>query len=140
MNTKSLKYGKIAVSFLLLFAMLTMAVSAALPGTVTVQWVNITSISCELSFGDTLDYATACIEARTGSTIEATMTLYRLSDGVASVAATWKGTGEDVLILDKPFNGSEGVTYYLKLSVKVTYGGYTESASATDTATAPVTP
>jgi hypothetical protein len=124
---------------LVLSMLLPMAVSAALPPSMEIQWKNTQSLTCEIIILGNLGTVNASIIGCPGSTIEAEATLYKIVNGISTTiyTETVQTTTFPVARFVHEFEVESGVSYYLILWGMVSKNGVDEEICDADYETIP---
>ena len=120
--------------------LLSATVSAALPPSIDIQWVNTKKVVCEITITGNLGTVNASILGNTGTTVQATATLYETINGTTSVIYTQSTPTNNSLPLARfahEFDVQSGATYYLEMSGVVSKNGVDETISRSDTEIVP---
>ena len=142
MKTKKTK--KIIASFLICFALVSilspysLAVSPYNLGNISAAenympiaplWTNTLDASTNLTFSGRTATATGRITAVSGSTIDATLTLYRISGGSRVFVTSWSRSSSAVAVVtfSETHTVSQAGTYVVVMRATVTRNGVTDN-------------
>ena len=118
---------------LLAIVLLCVILSSALGIVVYARWVNTVSVSCGVTFSGRVASCSGSLTAATGSTIDATLTLYKknVSGGWDPVSgASWpKYVPLPVLSYNQTFTVNSAGTYKVTLTATVSRNGVDELIS-----------
>ena len=133
-------YIRIVPLLVALSLLLSFSVSAALPPSAETQWENTKTVTCEVFVIDNLGTVSASIVGYTGSTVQATATLYEILPGLATIIYT-ESTPENnpypVASFVYEFEIKSGATYYLVMDGVVSMNGVDEEINRTDVVAVP---
>lgn len=127
----------IMLAMALLFSL---SVSAALPPSVEIQWVNTKKVTCEVIITGNLGTVSASITGNTGTTVQATATLYEIINGISTVIYTESTPTPNPLPIasfTEDFTARSGATYYLIMNGVVSKNGVDEEINRSDVETIP---
>ncbi len=127
----------IMLAMALLFSL---SVSAALPPSAEIQWDNTKSVTCEIIISGNLGTVNAAITGKSGTTVEATATLYEIVNGISTVIYTESTPNPNPLPIasfTEDFTAKSGATYYLVMNGVVSKNGVDEEINRSDVETIP---
>ena len=120
--------AKKILAFFLIFAILISILSFY--STVSARWVNTMSISCDITFSGRTATCTGEIDALPGSTISATLTLYKQNGSSWDYVTSWnKTSSSSSLTFTEKYTVSSAGTYRVMLTGTVTRNGTSEFVS-----------
>ena len=126
----------LAVLSFLMAIVFAIPAAAYQPPATGVQWINTKSVSCNILVTGTSATASAAITGKSGSSVQATVTLYKTVNGVTSAIYSESKTSPSFLpkvSFSYGFTVQSGATYYLELNGTVSKGGYDEPITTSDT-------
>ncbi len=133
MNKKSISIIAISILFSII---LPLTVAAALPPVAEPQWNNVSNVVCTIDIGDDNTTAKGIIQGRTGSSIYASMTLYKTKNGTTTIVYADETPNNYASIrasFNYHFTPEIGATYRLELYGIVTLNGVDEVIQESDT-------
>lgn len=129
------------IPVMLVFALLlSMSMSAALPPSIEIQWENTKSVTCEIIILDNLGTVNASIVGKTGTTVQASATLYKIVNGISTVIYTQTTPENNAFPIARftyEFEVESGATYYLIMNGVVSKNGVDEEINRSDVETIP---
>ena len=113
------------------FALVCITLASLLCVCVSARYINVTAIKCDLSFSGRVATCSGNITALSGSTIDATLTLYRKNGSNWDYVTSWtKYSAMPVLnFSNEKYTVPSAGTYKVVITATVTRNGVAESVS-----------
>lgn len=97
---------------------------------ITPFWINTSSIVCDLVFSGKTATCTGSVDAYSGATISATLTLYKVNGSSREYVTSWtKSSAISSLCFNETYKVSSSGTYIAVLTATVTRNGTNEPVS-----------
>jgi len=121
--------SKKIIAFLLICTLLT-SILSFYSSPVSARWMHTMSVSCDVTFSGRTATCTGEINAHTGATISATLTLQKKNGSLWDHVTSWTKTGTTYITFNEKYTVSSSGTYRVIITGKVTRNGTSENVSA----------